>query len=45
MGASFEQEYMCEFMDFGSGAFDRSVVERALDELEEAWEFEPIWRG
>jgi hypothetical protein len=45
MGMSFEQDYMCEFMDFGSGAFDRSVVERALDELEEAWEFEPIWRG
>jgi hypothetical protein len=29
--AYFRQEYMCEFVDNGSGAFDRDVVEGALD--------------
>jgi hypothetical protein len=29
--AHFRQEYMCEFVDNGSGAFDRDMVEGALD--------------
>ena len=45
LGSSFGQEFMCEFASYGAGAFDRDVVERAIDELEEAWEFEPIWKG
>ena len=45
LGTSFGQEFMCEFVSCGAGAFDRDVVERALDELEDAWEFEPIWKG
>jgi hypothetical protein len=33
MGANwFRQEYMCEFVDSGTGLLDRDVVERALDD-------------
>ena len=35
MGAAwFSQEYLCEFVDDGSGVFDRDVVEAAVDDLE-----------
>jgi phage FluMu gp28-like protein len=44
MGTTFEQEYMCEFVDCSSGAFDRDLVEAALDEEEEAWQLEPLWK-
>jgi hypothetical protein len=44
MGTTFEQEYMCEFVDCSSGAFDRDLGEAALDEEEEAWQFEPLWK-
>ena len=30
--AYFRQEYMCEFVDNGSGAFDRDLLEGALDD-------------
>lgn len=40
MGAAeFGQEYLCEFLDNGSGWFERGVVERALGDLE-VMEFE-----
>jgi hypothetical protein len=37
----FQQEYMCEFVDSGSGVFDRDLVESALDD-----DLEPMerWR-
>jgi hypothetical protein len=34
---SFRQEYMCEFVGGGVGAFDRDLIEGALDD-----EIEPI---
>jgi hypothetical protein len=44
MGTMFGQEYMCEFVDYGTGAFERSLVEQAIDELEDVLDLVPMWR-
>jgi hypothetical protein len=36
----FEQEYMCSFVDLGGELFGRDVVERALADDEEDWDFQ-----
>jgi hypothetical protein len=43
LGTWFEQEYMCHFVDSSAGAFDRDLVEAALDAEVEALDIEPVW--
>jgi hypothetical protein len=42
LGMCFEREYMCQFMASDDGAFDRDLVEAALDAEVEELDIEPI---
>ena len=43
LGAWFEQEYMCRFVDRGAGAFALDLVEEAMDDEELEMDVEPVW--